>query len=234
MRTRAVSVRAIDAVIFDLDGVLIDSERVWADVRREFTLAHGGRWGRDTERKMMGMSSPEWADFMHDDLHVAVQTAEIGAGVVDEMAKRYCERVPLLPGAVDAVRGLAARWPLGLASSANRPLIDLVLNEADLAQYFRETLSAEEVERGKPAPDVYLEVARRLGIAPGRCAGVEDSTNGLRALQAAGMRVVAVPNRDFPPDPEVLAGADVVISSVRELTPDLVDRLNFGSPATST
>jgi HAD superfamily hydrolase (TIGR01509 family) len=216
---------AIDAVIFDLDGVLIDSERVWADVRREFALAHEGRWGDGTERKMMGMSSPEWARFMHDDLGVAMEPAEIIARVVGEMAKRYRRRVPLLPGALEAVRGLAARWPLGLASSANRPLIDLVLEESGLAQYFRETLSAEEVERGKPAPDVYLEVARRLGVAPARSAGVEDSTNGLRALQAAGMRIVAIPNRDFPPDDDALAHADVVISSLDRLTPAVIDHL---------
>ena len=212
-------------MIFDLDGVLIDSEAVWADVRRVIALAHGGRWAPDTQRKMMGMSSPEWTTFMHDELGVSLGPDEIAAAVVDEMTNRYRARLPLLPGAIDAVRRLADRWPLGLASSANRPLIDLVLNEAGLAAHFKVTLSTEEVARGKPAPDVYLEAARRLAVAPERCAGVEDSTNGLRALGAAGMRIVAVPNRDFAPDPEVLETANAVISTLDELTPELIERL---------
>jgi len=215
----------IDAVIFDLDGVLIDSETVWADVRREFALAHGGRWSPDTQRKMMGMSSQEWTTFMHEELGVPIEPEEIAAAVVHEMERRYRERLPLLPGSVDAVRRLADRWPLGLASSANRRLIDFVLREAGLAASFRATLSTEEVARGKPAPDVYLEVARHLGVAPEHCVGVEDSTNGLRALMAAGMHSVAVPNRDFPPDPDVVSSANVVISNLDELTPELVDGL---------
>jgi HAD superfamily hydrolase (TIGR01509 family) len=215
----------IAAVIFDLDGVLIDSESAWAQVRREFAIAHGGRWPDGTERRMMGRTSPEWARFMHEELGVELEPDEIAAGVVAEMAKRYRERLPLLPGAVDAVRRLADRWPLGLASSANRPLIDLVLDEAGVADCFAVTLSTEEVGRGKPAPDVYRRAAERLGVAPDLCAGVEDSTNGLRALAAASMRIVAVPNRDFPPDPEVLQSADVVISNLDELTPELIQRL---------
>lgn len=212
----------IDAVIFDMDGVLIDSETTWAQVRRQFTLEHGGRWDDDTERRMMGMSSPEWASYMHDDLGVRPEPEEITDAVVAEMARRYRQRLPLLPGAVDAVRRLAERWPLGLASSANRPLIDLVLDEAGLTASFAVTLSTEEVARGKPAPDVYLAVAERLGVAPDHCAGVEDSTNGIKALAAAGMRIIAVPNKDFPPDPDVLASADVVISDLTELTPAVV------------
>jgi len=215
----------VDAVIFDLDGVLIDSEAVWAEVRREFTLARGGHWSEGTERKMIGMSSPEWARFMHEELGVDLEPEAISAAVADEMTKRYRQRLPLLPGAVDSVRGLADRWPLGLASSANRPLIDLALEEAGLATQFRVTLSTEEVGRGKPAPDVYLEAARRLSVAPAHCVGVEDSTNGIRALAGAGMRIVAVPNRDFPPDREVLESADIVISSLDELTPGLIERL---------
>jgi HAD superfamily hydrolase (TIGR01509 family) len=213
----------IDAVIFDMDGVLIDSESTWAEVRRQFTLDHGGRWEHGTERKMMGMSSPEWATFMHEDLGVDLDADEIVDAVVEEMTKRYRERVPLLPGAVDAVRRLAERWPLGLGSSANRPLIDFVLTETGLAASFAETLSTEEVAHGKPAPDVYLEVARRLGVAPERCAGVEDSTNGIKALAAAGMRIIAIPNKEFPPDADVRASADIVISGLDELTLDVID-----------
>jgi HAD superfamily hydrolase (TIGR01509 family) len=172
---------------------------------------------------MMGMSSTEWAGHMHDELGVGPAPGEIVAGVVAELADRYRRHLPLLPGAVAAVGRLAARWPLGLASSANRPLIDLVLDLSGLGASFAVTRSTEEVGRGKPAPDVYLDVAGRLGVDPRRCAGVEDSTNGLRALRAAGMRAIAVPNRDFPPDADALAAADVVLTGLDGLTPAVVD-----------
>jgi HAD superfamily hydrolase (TIGR01509 family) len=214
---------AIDAVIFDLDGVLVDSEPLWEEVRRRFALAHGGRWDAETPRLMMGMSSGEWAHFMRSRLGVPLPELDIVAGVVDGMAARYREGVPLLPGAVDAVRRLAARWPLGLASSANRPLIDLVLGAAHLDASFATTLSSEEVARGKPAPDVYLEVSRRLGVAPSQCAAIEDSTNGLLAAEAAGMRVIAVPRPGNRPERQALAGADAVIPDLGSLSVEVVD-----------
>jgi HAD superfamily hydrolase (TIGR01509 family) len=214
---------AIDAVIFDLDGVLVDSEPLWEDVRRRFAVGHGGRWDANAQRTMMGMSSAEWARFMRNELGVAVDEPDIVAGVVEDMAARYRADVPLLSGAVDAVGRLAARWPLGLASSSNRPLIDIVLAAAGLDVYFAATVSSEEVPHGKPAPDVYLEVSRRLGVHPSECAAIEDSTNGLLAAQAAGMRVVAVPRADFPPRPEALACADAVIPSLGALAIDVVD-----------
>jgi HAD superfamily hydrolase (TIGR01509 family) len=214
---------AIDAVIFDLDGVLVDSEPLWEEVRRRFALAHGGRWDAETPRLMMGMSSGEWAHFMRSRLGVPLPELDIVAGVVDGMAARYREGVPLLPGAVDAVRRLAARWPLGLASSANRPLIDLVLGAARLDASFATTLSSEEVARGKPAPDVYLEVSRRLGVAPSQCTAIEDSTNGLLAAEAAGMRVIAVPRPGNRPERQALAGVDAVIPDLGSLSVEVVD-----------
>jgi HAD superfamily hydrolase (TIGR01509 family) len=214
---------AVDAVIFDLDGVLVDSEPLWEDVRRRFALAHGGRWQADAQREMMGMSSGEWAQFMSARLGVALTEPDIVAGVVHDMATRYRDDVPLLPSAGDALQRLAARWPLGLASSSNRPLIDIVLAAAELDIYFAATVSSEEVPRGKPAPDVYLEVSRRLGVHPSRCTAVEDSTNGLLAAQAAGMRVVAVPRAGFPPEPEALARADATITDLAALSEDVVD-----------
>jgi HAD superfamily hydrolase (TIGR01509 family) len=209
-------------VIFDLDGVLIDSEGVWNAAREQVALQHGGRWPAGAQREMMGMSSTEWSRYMHDELGVALSPEAISQLVVSELEQRYRQRLPLLPGAREAVRALAADWPLGLASSANRPIIDLVLDLAGLRACFTATVSSEEVERGKPAPDVYLEAARRLGVSPSRCAAVEDSANGIRSGVAAGMAVIAVPNREFPPDQSALALADEVLGSLAELTPQRV------------
>ena len=216
----------IAAIVFDLDGVLIDSEETWARVRRAYALAHGGRYPGEADRAMMGMSSVEWSRYMHDVLGVDVPPETISEEVAAQVAEEYRRALPLLPGAVEAVRALAARWPLGLASSANRTLIDLVLRESGLASLFRATVSSEEVPHGKPAPDVYLEAAARLSVAAVECAAVEDSSNGLRAAAAAGMRVVAVPNRAFPPEEDALALAAVVLDGgVASLTPETVERL---------
>jgi HAD superfamily hydrolase (TIGR01509 family) len=212
----------IEGVVFDLDGVLLDSEQVWDEVREELTRERGGRWHEAAQREMMGMSSLEWARYMHDSLGVPDAPEEISAEVVRRLEQRYRERVPLLPGAVEAVEQLATRWPLAIASSSNRPLIDLVLDLADLAGRFGATVSSEEVPRGKPAPDVYLEAARRLGVAAARSAAVEDSHNGILSARAAGMRTIAIPNRHYPPGPEALAAADVVLDSIADLRPAVV------------
>jgi HAD superfamily hydrolase (TIGR01509 family) len=213
----------IDAVVFDLDGLLIETEEVWDEVREALVRERGGRWTASAQRDMMGMSSKEWSRYMHDDLGLEESSDEINDLVVERMAERYREHLPLLTGAVEAVERIAARWPLGVASSSNRPLIDLVLALSGLARYFRATVSSEEVPRGKPAPDVYLEAARRLGVAPERAAAVEDSEAGIRAACAAGMRVVVIPNRSFPPGDEALAAADVVLASLDELTPQAIE-----------
>jgi HAD superfamily hydrolase (TIGR01509 family) len=166
---------------------------------------------------MMGMSSTEWSRYMHDKLGVPMEPDEISSAVVEGLKTHFRRQLPLLPNAVETVRALARRWPLALASSANRPLIDLVLELAGMAGLFQATVSSEEVARGKPHPDVYIEAARRLGAASEQCVAVEDSTNGIRAASAAGMRVVAVPRPDFPPSPEALRVADVVLASLTEL-----------------
>ena len=213
----------IDAVIFDLDGVLLESEQVWDAAREELTNELGGRWHDRAQRDMMGMSSLEWSRYMHDDLGIALPPDEISAEVVRRLESLYREHLPLLPGAREAVESLAARWPLAVASSSNRPLIELVLELAGIAERFEAVVSSEEVERGKPAPDVYLEAARRLGAEPTRCAAIEDSENGLLAARAAGMRVIAIPNRDFPPGEKALAAASTVLTSLEELTPKVIE-----------
>jgi HAD superfamily hydrolase (TIGR01509 family) len=224
----AAKAGTIAAVVFDLDGVIVDSESVWGEIRERFTEETGGRWHEGALREMMGMSSVEWSRYMHDELAVPLPPEEISSQVAERVADVYREHLPLLPGAVEAVRSLAEHWPLAVASSANRSLIDLVVEHAGLADAFRVTVSSEEVKRGKPAPDVYLEAASRLGADPESCAAVEDSTNGIRSAHAAGMAVIAVPNRDFPPDPEALELAGTVLDSVAKLTPELVRELGGG------
>ncbi len=212
----------IEAVVFDMDGVIVDSEQVWDDVREQLARERGGRWHDGAQAAMMGMSSPEWSRYMHDELGLTESPEEINDEVVRRMLERYRHDLPLIDGAVDAVRRLSAPFPLAVASSSNRPLIEAVLGAAEIAELFVVTVSSEEVERGKPAPDVYLEAARRLDVEPGHCAAVEDSSNGIRAAHAAGMRVIALPNTHYPPAADALALADAVVSSPAELTPQLV------------
>ena len=208
--------------MFDLDGVLLDSEQVWDEVREELTRQRGGRWHDRAQADMMGMSSVEWSRYMHDVLGVPDSPEEINAEVVRRMLERYETRLPLIDGAAEAVRRLAIHWPLGLASSSNRPIIERALEVSGLVPLFVATVSSEEVERGKPAPDVYLEAARRLVVDPESCAAIEDSGNGIRSGAAAGMRVIAIPNGLFPPPPDALALAAVVLDSLDELTPEVV------------
>ena len=212
----------IEAVIFDLDGVLIQTEEIWDEVRERLARDRNGRYGPEEQRAMMGMSSPEWSRYMHEHVGLPESPHEIAAEVVERMAARYREHLPLTDGAVDAVERLAAQWPLGVASSSNRPLIDLVLDLSGLGPLFRATVSSEEVARGKPAPDVYLEACRRLGVDPTRSAAVEDSHAGIGSAKAAGMRVLAIPNSAFPPGDEALAQADAVLVSLSSLTVEAV------------
>jgi len=215
-------VSRVDAVVFDLDGVIVDSEHVWDEVREELARQRGGRWHDLAQTDMMGMSSPEWSRYMHDVIGLAESPAEIDAEVVRRMLDRYTEQLPLVDGAVEAVSRLAGSFRLALASSSNRPVIDAVLEVSGLAPLFEATVSSEEVARGKPAPDVFLEAAARLAVDPGGCAAVEDSGNGIRAAHAAGMRVLAIPNRRYPPPDDALALADVVLDSIAELVPEVV------------
>jgi HAD superfamily hydrolase (TIGR01509 family) len=223
----------IDAVIFDLDGVIIDSEELWDEMREGLARERGGRWSEQAQADMMGMSSTEWSKYMHEVVGLPEAPEEINREVVRRMLARYSDHLPLIEGAVDAVKRLAAHWPLGVASSSNRELIDHVLELSGLAPCFNATVSSEEVERGKPAPDVYLEAARRLGVEPSRSVAIEDSASGIRSAHAAGMHVVAIPNRAFPPPADVLARANVVLESIKELDPDVVKAVERPSTASS-
>jgi HAD superfamily hydrolase (TIGR01509 family) len=217
-----------EAVVFDLDGVLLDSEPAWNEAKAELVGERGGAWRDEAPTVMMGMSSPEWAAYLRDELGVAMPIEEISREVVRRMEEGYRRALPLLPGAERAVRTLAARWPIALASSSNREIIDLALELSGFGDAFRVTVSSEEVERGKPAPDVYLAAARKLGVDPARCVAVEDSSNGLRAAAAAGMGVIAVPNPHYPPAPDALALAAATVVIPGEVTPALVERVASG------
>ncbi len=212
----------LEAVVFDLDGVLVDSESAWDAARRELVAESGGSWRASASTDMLGMSAREWSRYLRDELGVPLDPVDIDDRVVARLLAGYERGLPLLPGAVAAVRRLAAVWPLGLASSANRPVIDAVLAAAGLVECFSVTVSADEVEHGKPAPDVYLLAAELLAVEPGRAAAVEDSTNGLRSAAAAAMGVIAAPNRDFPPAADALALASLVVGSLEELTPERI------------
>ena len=208
----------ISAVVFDMDGVLVDTEHLWDEVREELTTEWGGRYTPEAQEAMMGMSSREWSRYLHETVGLREPPETINEEVVRRMLARYEVELPVIPGATEAVRRLdAAGYRLAVASSSNRELIDAVLRRLELAALFEVTVSSEEVERGKPAPDVYLEAARRLAVEPARCVAIEDSASGIRAAHAAGMRVIAYPNRHYPPSADVLASADVVVESLDAL-----------------
>jgi HAD superfamily hydrolase (TIGR01509 family) len=220
----------IDAVIFDLDGVLLDSESAWLGAKRAVVDEWGGSWMDEASRAMLGMSAPEWSVYMRDELAIDRAPEEIDAEVVKRLLVGYRERLPLLPGAVEAVERLAARWPLGLASSSNLEVIEVVMEAGGFAKHFDTWVSSEEVAAGKPAPDVFLEAARRMEVDPSACAAVEDSHNGILSAHAAGMVVVALPNHEFPPGEDALAKADRVLESLDELTVATIAGLSRTDP----
>ncbi|MBO3752810.1 HAD family phosphatase [Streptosporangiaceae bacterium NEAU-GS5] len=211
--------------MFDLDGVLVDSEPVWEQVRRQVVAEFGGTWAPDAQSRLMGMSTAEWARYLSEDLGVELPPDQVAAMVVDRMAERYRERLPLLPGAAEAVRRMAGRWTVGIASASPPRLIDAVIEAASIGAYVTAAVSADQVERGKPAPDVYLAATERLSVAPEWSVAVEDSTNGLRSAAAAGLAVVAAPRPAYPPDPSALELARLVLSDLSDLTQDAVARL---------
>jgi HAD superfamily hydrolase (TIGR01509 family) len=216
---------AINAVVFDLDGVLIDSEPVWEEVRRGLVSELGGHWQPDTQKRLMGMSTTEWSGYLSVELGIGMPPDEVAEEVIRRMAERYSQALPLLPGAVDAVRRLARRWRLGLASSSPTKLIEVVLGRAGLTDYFEVAISTEDVAHGKPDPDVYVTVATRLEVPCDQCVAIEDSSNGLKAARAAGMRLIAIPRPEYPPEAEALAGADVVLRSLEQLTVETIQAL---------
>jgi HAD superfamily hydrolase (TIGR01509 family) len=216
--------RSIDAVIFDLDGVLVDSEIWWDDVRRDFAREHGRGWTLEDRASVMGANSRQWSATMRERLRLDLEPVEIERAVVDAVVGRYrAEGAPVIDGAVEAVRRLGERWPLGVASSAHADVIAAALAALDLEDAFAVVVSSDEVEHGKPAPDVYLRAGAELGVAPGAVLVVEDSLPGVRAAKAAGMTVVLVPNRSVPPAAGAAELADAVLERLADLDPRALD-----------
>jgi HAD superfamily hydrolase (TIGR01509 family) len=211
--------QVVQAIVFDMDGVLVDTERDWDASRRQVAEAAGGRWTPEATTDMIGMSAPEWSRYMHEELGVDATPEQINDRVVAVMLERVGSNPPLLPGAAEAVQQLAERWPLAVASSANRPVIEAVLRATGLDRHFNAVVSSEEVAHGKPAPDVYLAAARALDVEPAAVVAIEDSANGIRSAAAAGMTVVAFPNAHFPPDEDALRLAEFRIGALDELGP---------------
>lgn len=215
----------IEAVAFDLDGTLIESERRWEAARRQVTERSGGRWRDDAQPSMMGLSTPEWVDYMRQELGVPLHPDEILRQVTERLEASYRADLPLITGADAAVRRLGARWPLAVASSSPRELVELVIELAGLDGAFEAVVSSAEVERGKPAPDVYLRSCELLGSAAARTAAIEDSGAGVGSAVAAGMPVVLIPGTEFPPDGSVLEQADLVLDSIEALEVEAVASL---------
>jgi HAD superfamily hydrolase (TIGR01509 family) len=215
----------IEAVAFDLDGTLIESELRWAAARREVTVDAGGTWTEEAQPAMMGLSTAEWIAYMQRQLGVELPDDQIRGRVLDRIETSYREQLPMIPGAAAAVRRLSARWRLAVASSSPRELIELVVGLAGIADAFAVILSSAEVARGKPSPDVYLRACELLGAAPAATAAIEDSGPGVRSAAAAGMPVVLIPGSEYPTAPEVLDEADLVLDTIEELDPEAVAAL---------
>ena len=209
----------IKAVIFDMDGLLVDSEPVWDRARKSMADGAGKAWTADDHKALMGVSTAEWADYMIERLDLDMTPEEVVDEVVGRMIAMYREGVPYLPGAIDAVDLAGARYRTALASGSHPALIEAVMADDAMRGKFEIIVSGDEVARGKPAPDVYLETARRLGLEPEECVCLEDSGNGIRAGSNAGMRVIAVPDARFHPAGDAAAVAHVVLGSLTELTP---------------
>jgi HAD superfamily hydrolase (TIGR01509 family) len=212
------------AVVFDLDGVLIDSEPVWEEVRRGFVTERGGTWEADTQRRLMGMSTRQWAEYLTG-LGAGDDPDEVARAVIDRMRQRYAAHLPVIPGAVEAVRRMAGRWPLGVASSSPPELIATAIEQAGLTNAFQAVVSSDEVGAGKPAPNVYLLATSRLGVAAAQAVAVEDSSNGVRSAAAAGCRVVAIPRPEYPLDRDAQAKASRILGSIEALAPEVLEGL---------
>jgi HAD superfamily hydrolase (TIGR01509 family) len=220
---KRVSSRRFEAILFDLDGVLVDTEIWWDEVRIAFATAEGRSWTEDDRAAIMGSNTREWRSLMKRRLNLDMPERDIERAVIAGMLERYGrEGPPAISGAVATVRRLARRYTLGVASSAPPLVIETALAGLGVRGLFRAVASSDEVAAGKPAPDVYLLAAERIGVEPAACLVVEDSLNGVMAARAAGMRVVLIPNASIPPAQGARAAADFTLDRLADLDPDLL------------
>jgi HAD superfamily hydrolase (TIGR01509 family) len=221
---------AIAAVVFDLDGVLVDTQIWWREVRDAWAADHGVTWRDEDERSTMGANTRQWARTMGERAGLGPEhDADVARSIVDALVERYrANGPPRIPGAVHAARRIAAAYPVAVASGAPRRLIDVALLTTGLHDVVRIVVSADDVAHGKPAPDVYLEAARRLGVEPSRCLVVEDSANGIRSARAAGMVVALVPNAKVPPEGGAAELADRVVDRLEQLDPPAIAAIRAG------
>lgn len=208
----------IKAVIFDMDGLLVDSEPYWDKARFIMAAEAGVEWNKNDHKAVMGVSTAEWVDYMIERLGLTMAPEVVENHIVDQMVQLYKEQIPFLPGAVETVALSASKYPLGLASGSPKKLIEIVTGDERLQNKFQVIVSADEVAHGKPSPDVYLETAKRMSVDAEGCVCLEDSGNGILAGKNAGMRVIAVPDDRFPPDAEKLRVADVVLQSLTDFS----------------
>ena len=211
-----------DAVIFDMDGLLVDSEPKWDEARAALAAKLGKPWNKDDHQAVMGLSTEAWARYMRDRWDIDMTLTDIVADIIGRMRAYYREQIPFRAGAVATVRLAAATYKVALASGSERSLIDIVVASPELSGCFEVVVSSDEVARGKPEPDVYLAAAERLGVTPARCVCVEDATNGILAGLNAGMKVIAVPDKAFPVAADVLSRADRVLGSLTEVNLDML------------
>ncbi len=215
----------IAAVIFDMDGVIMDSEEYWWEERSALAQQYGAEWLPDDQRHTMGTNTHEWSLYMKQRMGLDMSPEEIGDLMVSRVNARVSAHLPVLPGAVEAARIAASAYPVALASGSATPIINEVLRVTGLDQVFQVVVGGDSVTRGKPDPEIYLLAAAQLGVDPALCLGIEDSVNGLRALKAAGMYAIAVPSHNFPPPDDVLAMADARVASLTEFSLDLIRQI---------
>ena len=215
----------IEAVIFDMDGVLVDSEVYWDKSRVEFARDRGKTWTDDYQRLAMGRSTVGWATVMREKLQLDESIDDIIAEMKGRVIARYERRMPTRPDAIESVHRMKQHFRVGLASGSPTEIIKSVLRITGLDQVFEVMIYGDDIPRGKPAPDIYLEAMAQLGVLPHVTVGIEDSANGLRSLKAAGMAAVAAPSPDFPLPPEILELADARIDTLEAFDLSLIRRI---------
>ncbi|MCS6834587.1 MAG: HAD family phosphatase [Anaerolineae bacterium] len=211
---------SFDAIIFDMDGVLVDSEVYWLKSRQEFAQARGKVWTDADQRQAMGRNTVEWAEVMRERLSLDEAAEAIMSEMIDRVKAHYDERLPLRPGALEAVRVASGRARVALASGSPTAIIQHVMRLTGLDSVFEVMVYGDDYPNGKPAPDVYLGACERLGVDPRRCVGIEDSGNGIRSVVAAGMVCVAAPSPAFPLSEELLALCARKVDTMEALTAD--------------